>query len=118
VGLRPLPPPMACAECKPEAMRQVSNETLGCAHIAKRIHPERDCPDCQWERDISAVIAREQGKVRNTGVSGIPYWDEMEEDWVWSGDAERFGAALSQVAGKRLTFAEVTGKVAERQVAN
>lgn len=28
-------------------------------------------------------------------------------------DAERFGLALSQVAGKRLTFAEVTGKVGE-----
>lgn len=28
-------------------------------------------------------------------------------------DAERFSAAMSQVAGKRLTFAEVTGKVGE-----
>ena len=28
-------------------------------------------------------------------------------------DAERFTAALSQIAGKRLTFAEVTGKVGE-----
>lgn len=28
-------------------------------------------------------------------------------------DAERFGLALSQIAGKRLTFAEVTGKVGE-----
>ena len=28
-------------------------------------------------------------------------------------DAERFSLALSQVAGKRLTFAEVTGKVRE-----
>jgi hypothetical protein len=26
-------------------------------------------------------------------------------------DAERFTLALSQIAGKRLTFAEVTGKV-------
>jgi hypothetical protein len=26
-------------------------------------------------------------------------------------DTDRFSAALSQVAGKRLTFAEVTGKV-------
>jgi hypothetical protein len=26
-------------------------------------------------------------------------------------DAERFALALSQIAGKRLTFAEVTGKV-------
>jgi transposase-like protein len=29
------------------------------------------------------------------------------------GDAERFSIALSQIAGKRLTFAEVTGKVGE-----
>jgi hypothetical protein len=28
-------------------------------------------------------------------------------------DAERFTLALSQIAGKRLTFAEVTGKVGE-----
>ncbi len=28
-------------------------------------------------------------------------------------DADRFAAALSQVAGKRLTYAEVTGKVGE-----
>jgi hypothetical protein len=28
-------------------------------------------------------------------------------------DGERFKAALSQIAGKRLTFAEVTGKVGE-----
>jgi ISXO2-like transposase domain len=28
-------------------------------------------------------------------------------------DADRFAIALSQVAGKRLTFAEVTGKVGE-----
>lgn len=28
-------------------------------------------------------------------------------------DADRFSAALSQVAGKRLTYAEVTGKVGE-----
>jgi hypothetical protein len=28
-------------------------------------------------------------------------------------DAERFTLALSQIAGKRLTFAEVTGKVEE-----
>jgi hypothetical protein len=28
-------------------------------------------------------------------------------------DAERFALALSQIAGKRLTFAEVTGKVGE-----
>ena len=28
-------------------------------------------------------------------------------------DAERFDIALSQVAGRRLTFAEVTGKVGE-----
>jgi ISXO2-like transposase domain len=28
-------------------------------------------------------------------------------------DAERFNLALSQIAGKRLTFAEVTGKVGE-----
>jgi hypothetical protein len=28
-------------------------------------------------------------------------------------DADRFSAVLSQVAGKRLTFAEVTGKVGE-----
>src|SRR5215470_16555998 len=31
-------------------------------------------------------------------------------------DADRFELALSQVAGKRLTFAEVTGKVGETQV--
>jgi hypothetical protein len=29
-------------------------------------------------------------------------------------DADRFELALSQVAGKRLTFAEVTGRVGER----
>jgi hypothetical protein len=28
-------------------------------------------------------------------------------------DTDRFSAALSQVAGKRLTYAEVTGKVGE-----
>jgi hypothetical protein len=28
-------------------------------------------------------------------------------------DAERFNLALSQIAGKRLTFKEVTGKVGE-----
>jgi hypothetical protein len=28
-------------------------------------------------------------------------------------DADRFSAVLSQIAGKRLTFAEVTGKVGE-----
>ena len=28
-------------------------------------------------------------------------------------DADRFNLALSQIAGKRLTFAEVTGKVTE-----
>jgi hypothetical protein len=28
-------------------------------------------------------------------------------------DADRFSAVLSQVAGKRLTYAEVTGKVGE-----
>jgi hypothetical protein len=28
-------------------------------------------------------------------------------------DADRFQIALSQIAGKRLTFAEVTGKVGE-----
>jgi hypothetical protein len=28
-------------------------------------------------------------------------------------DAERFALALSQIAGKRLTFAKVTGKVGE-----
>ena len=28
-------------------------------------------------------------------------------------DADRFDAVLSQIAGKRLTFAEVTGKVGE-----
>lgn len=28
-------------------------------------------------------------------------------------DADRFGIALSQVTGKRLTYAEVTGKVGE-----
>lgn len=28
-------------------------------------------------------------------------------------DADRFSTALSQLAGKRLTFAEVTGKVGE-----
>jgi hypothetical protein len=28
-------------------------------------------------------------------------------------DAQRFELALSQIAGKRLTFAEVTGKVGE-----
>jgi transposase-like protein len=31
-------------------------------------------------------------------------------------DAERFKVALSQIAGKRLTFAEVTGKVGETEV--
>ena len=31
-------------------------------------------------------------------------------------DADRFSAALSQVAGKRLTFAEVTGKVGETAI--
>jgi hypothetical protein len=29
------------------------------------------------------------------------------------GDGERFQLALSQIAGKRLTFKEVTGKVGE-----
>ena len=29
------------------------------------------------------------------------------------GDADRFSLALSQVTGKRLTYAEVTGKVGE-----
>jgi len=29
-------------------------------------------------------------------------------------DSDRFQLALSQIAGKRLTFAEVTGKVGER----
>ena len=28
-------------------------------------------------------------------------------------DADRFGLAVSQIAGKRLTYAEVTGKVGE-----
>jgi hypothetical protein len=31
-------------------------------------------------------------------------------------DADRFQIALSQIAGKRLTFAEVTGKVGENSV--
>jgi len=31
-------------------------------------------------------------------------------------DADRFALALSQVIGKRLTFAEVTGKVGEMTV--
>jgi len=31
-------------------------------------------------------------------------------------DADRFSAAISQVAGKRLTYAEVTGKVGETTV--
>ena len=31
-------------------------------------------------------------------------------------DADRFKLALSQIAGKRLTFAEVTGKTAEENV--
>ncbi|MGH9692021.1 MAG: transposase [Candidatus Acidiferrales bacterium] len=30
-------------------------------------------------------------------------------------DAQRFEVALSQIAGKRLTFAEVTGKVGETE---
>ena len=34
------------------------------------------------------------------------------------GDGDRFELALSQIAGKRLTFAEVTGKVAERDFSN
>jgi len=31
-------------------------------------------------------------------------------------DADRFSAALSNVTGKRLTYAEVTGKVGETTV--
>ena len=31
-------------------------------------------------------------------------------------DSERFDLALSQIAGKRLTFAEVTGKVGAAEV--
>ena len=32
------------------------------------------------------------------------------------GDAERFNIAMSQVVGKRLTYAELTGKVGETEV--
>jgi hypothetical protein len=33
-------------------------------------------------------------------------------------DADRFALALSQIANKRLTYAELTGKVEERPKAN
>ena len=32
------------------------------------------------------------------------------------GDAERFNISMSQVVGKRLTYAELTGKVGETEV--
>ena len=33
-------------------------------------------------------------------------------------DAERFGLAVSQITGKRLTYAELTGKVGEKPAVN
>jgi len=44
------------------------------------------------------------------------YLDEQTfrfNNWKNMTEADRFSVALSQVAGKRLTYAEVTGKVAE-----
>jgi len=43
------------------------------------------------------------------------YNNRRDEDGRKLTDAERFGIALSQIVGKRLTFAEVTGKVGETQ---
>lgn len=33
----------------------------------------------------------------------------------WMDDADRFSAVVSQVTGKRLTYAELTGKVEQQQ---
>jgi hypothetical protein len=41
------------------------------------------------------------------------YNDRKDENGRKLTDAERFTLALSHIAGKRLTFAEVTGKVEE-----
>jgi hypothetical protein len=41
------------------------------------------------------------------------YNNRKDENGRKLSDAERFTLALSQIAGKRLTFAEVTGKVEE-----
>ena len=41
------------------------------------------------------------------------YNNRKHEDDSPKTDAERFSVALSQIANKRLTFAEVTGKVGE-----
>ena len=43
------------------------------------------------------------------------YNDRKDENGRKLTEAERFSAALSQIVGKRLTFAEVTGKVGENQ---
>lgn len=41
------------------------------------------------------------------------YNNRIDESGDKRPDGERFDIALSQIAGKRLTFAEVTGKVGE-----
>ena len=43
------------------------------------------------------------------------YNNRKDENGLKLTDAERFGLALSQIVGKRLTFAEVTGKVGESE---
>lgn len=44
-------------------------------------------------------------------------FDEMgREDRIKISDSERFDIAMSQVIGKRLTFAELTDKVGETEV--
>jgi hypothetical protein len=51
--------------------------------------------------------------LRYVDEQAFRYNNRMDADGKKLKDGERFDLALSQIAGKRLTFAEVTGKAGE-----
>ena len=70
-------------------------------HVAAKARLQSD--GCQPGGWVGNRIAEAAGLVR----------DRKDENGNKLSDADGFKVALSQIAGKRLTFAEVTGKVEE-----
>jgi hypothetical protein len=76
-------------------------------------------PACIWSDRVGRPTVPDfRSEYYSTAVTilGPMDFDEMgREDRIKISDSERFDIAMSQVIGKRLTFAELTDKVGETE---